>query len=136
MTNLCIVNGSFTVFVLLYGHLKSRHPRRRLVPPSTNVWQSLTQEETKLCDVPFPMIPTPPFSHQLKALDAKFKSTSNRAAPCISKELHRILENSFNVETKQCFVTRGITNTNIKRSHKLRTEQNYLRPSSVRNVRG
>ena len=27
------------------------------------------------------MIPTPPFSHHPKALDAKFKSASNRAAP-------------------------------------------------------
>ena len=29
------------------------------------------------------MIPTPPFSHNLKALGAKFKSASNRDAPCM-----------------------------------------------------
>ena len=36
----------------------------------------------KLWDVPFP---TPHFSHHLKALGAKFKSASNRAAPCTKR---------------------------------------------------
>ena len=47
-----------TVFVVLCGHLKSRPPRRTLVPPSINARQSLTQGETKLRDVLFPMKPT------------------------------------------------------------------------------
>ena len=66
-----------TVFVLLCDHLKSRPPRRTFVPPSTNAWQLLTQGETTLRDVPFPMIPIPPFSHHLKARGAKFKSARN-----------------------------------------------------------
>ena len=50
-----------TVFVRLCGFLKSRPPRRTLVPPSTNAWKSLNWGETKLLDVPFPMIPTLPY---------------------------------------------------------------------------
>ena len=80
--------GVLTLFarwvVIMELPLKSKPPRRTLVPPSTNVWQSLTQGETKLWDVSFPMIPTPPFSHHLKALGAKFKSASNCTASCTS----------------------------------------------------
>ena len=65
--------------------MKSRSPRRTLASSSPNAWQSLTQGETKLWDVPFPMIPTPSFSHHSKSLGAKFKSASNREAPCIRK---------------------------------------------------
>ena len=36
------------------------------------------------------MIPTPSFSHHLKALGAKFKSASNRAAPCSTTFAHLI----------------------------------------------
>ena len=58
-------------------------------------WMSLTQGETKLRDVAFPVIPTPPFSHHLKAFGAKFKSASNRAALCIHKQQDFVFCGSF-----------------------------------------